>query len=367
MDPFPPRLATAAVWTGRGIELQQIPIPQPGAGETLVRIRLATICGSDLHTVAGRRPAPCPSILGHESVGEVVAIGAGSSAVLGDRVVWSVTVSCGNCHRCRSGRTAKCLTVRKFGHEPLDGPWPLSGGYADYALLPAGTTIVAVPTALPDSVAAPAACATATVMAAIEAAGAPAERVLICGAGMLGVTAAAVCADAGARVYVDDIDTHRQSAATEFGAQPDQGDAVDLAIDFSGATTAIQNALSRLDIGGTLVLAGSVTPSPPIEVVPENIVRNWHVITGVHNYEPHHLTRAIEFLDRTRDRYPWESVVAEPTGLHDLADGLHVTGRSLRAAVDPSRPPTAPFVDRDVLVRERRHSPEVSPSSPMPD
>ncbi|MGV0743691.1 zinc-binding dehydrogenase [Mycolicibacterium sp. XJ870] len=338
MDPLTPRVTLAAVWTGGpGVELQKVEIPELGDGDILVQVRLATVCGSDLHTVSGRRSAACPSILGHEAVGEVVGVGAGASAELGQRVVWSVTVACGECARCRSGFTAKCTSVRKVGHEPFDGDWPLSGSYAEHVVLPRGTTIAVVPEGLPDAVAAPAACATATVMATLEAAGdLDGRRVLIGGAGMLGLTAVAACAEAGADVQVVDIATERLDQALQFGGRPSDGGQVDVAIDYTGSTAAVAEALSRLDTGGVLVLAGSVTPGPSLVVDPEAVVRQWLTITGVHNYEPRHLHRAVEFLNRTRARYPWPSLVTPPIPLEDLASALHPppTGK-LRTAVAP--------------------------------
>ena len=236
MDTVPARVTRAAVWTGSGVDVQNVDLPELGDGETLVRVRLATVCGSDLHTVTRRRRAPCPSVLGHEAVGIVVAGGTRSIAV-GDRVVWSVTVSCGRCARCRSGFTAKCSSVRKVGHERFDGDWPLSGAYAEHVVLPAGTSMAKVPDAMPDAVAAPAACATATVMATLEAAGTVAgRRVLVIGAGMLGLTAAAALAEAGARVRVTDIDPERLEIVSRFGGTPDGGGSVDAAIDFSGSS-----------------------------------------------------------------------------------------------------------------------------------
>ena len=81
-----------------GFRLEEAPLPAPGPGEVLVRIRLATICGSDLHTLAGRRAAPGPCILGHEAVGEVCAQGAGREDLRpGERVTWSLCDSCGRC------------------------------------------------------------------------------------------------------------------------------------------------------------------------------------------------------------------------------------------------------------------------------
>lgn len=337
MDTLTTGLTRAAVWRGDRVDIIETPLPAVGPGELLVRVRLATVCGSDLHTVSGRRDSPCPSVLGHEAVGEVVGIGDGASAQQGDRVVWSVTVSCGDCDRCRRGVTAKCRRVRKIGHEPFDGDWPLSGGYASHIVLPRGTTVVAVPDALGDAVAAPAACATATVMAVVERAGhLSGRRVLVGGAGMLGTTAAAVCADRGAEVRIADRDVARVTQAIRFGACADDGENVDVVLDFTGSSDFLRDALSRLEIAGTLVLAGSVTPGPSLNVDPEQVVRRWWTLTGVHNYEPRHLHEAVDFLGRTVDRHPWSELVTSPLPLEQIEHALQpAPGTALRVAVAP--------------------------------
>ncbi|WLP92502.1 zinc-binding dehydrogenase [Gordonia sp. NB41Y] len=338
MDTLTTGLTRAAVWRGGSrIDIVEMPIPAPGPGETIVRIRLAMVCGSDLHTVTGRRQSPCPSVLGHESVGEVVAVGDGATAAVGDRVVWSVTVACGECDRCIRGLTAKCRHVRKVGHESFDSGWALSGGYAEHIVLPRGTAVVAVPEGLADAVVAPAACATATVMAAVERAGdLSGLRVLVGGAGMLGMTAAAVCADRGAHVLIADRNRSRLEMSARFGAEPDDGGAVDTILDFTGATEFIRDALSRLEIAGTLVLAGSVTPGPVLDVDPEQVVRRWWTITGVHNYEPRHLQEAVDFLTRTAEQYPWSGLVTAPVPLAEIESALQPTpDGKLRVAVAP--------------------------------
>ena len=286
---------------------------------------------------AGRRPAPHPSVLGHEGVGDVLVAGAGSGVTVGDRVVWAVTVSCGQCTRCRAGRSAKCFSVRKVGHEVLDGAWPLSGTYAQHIVLPSGTTFTQVPDDMPDVVAAPAACATATVVATLEAAGhLPGRRVLICGAGMLGATAAAVCVRAGAAVQMIETNEWRSQLAERFGAGPDTGGPVDIAVDYTGATSVVTAALCRLDVGGVLVLAGSVLPGPPVLVDPQTVVRRWLTITGVHNYEPRHLAGAIEFLDATKDVFPWPELVETPVPLAAIGTVISRAPReALRSAVLP--------------------------------
>lgn len=338
MDPIAPGVTRAAVWTGGpALELRDVTVPDLGDGDILVQIALATVCGSDLHTVTGRRRAACPSVLGHEAVGTVVAAGPNAAAAVGTRIVWSVTVACGHCARCRAGRTAKCLSVRKVGHEAFDGDWPLSGSYAEHIVLPSGTAVAVVPGHIPDAAAAPAACATATVMATVEAAGdVVGQRVLVIGAGMLGVAAVAAYVDAGAEVLVTDPDPARVELAGEFGATADDGAHLDAAVDFSGAGSAIAAALPRLGVGGRLVLAGSVMPGPAVPVDAERIVRGWLTVTGVHNYEPRHLTQAVALLDRTLGTLPWERLVAEPLPL-DHIDRAFVrpTGGRLRTAIRP--------------------------------
>ena len=177
-------------------------------GEALVEVELATICGSDVNTVRGARPAAAPLVLGHEQVGRVVAVGEGavrsdgSLLELGDRVVWSVTVSCGECDRCRRGLTQKCRSLAKYGHERVHRGWELSGSFATHVQLRAGTTVVRVSEQLPALVAAPASCATATAVAALDAASTRVRLdgtgVLVTGAGMIGLTVTALAIEAGA-------------------------------------------------------------------------------------------------------------------------------------------------------------------------
>lgn len=336
-----------ARWDGVGVPFRLVTTDHPTVlceGEVLVEVELATICGSDLHTVAGHRPAPTPTVLGHEQVGRVVAAAPGAPAGTGDRVVWSVTVSCGECTRCTRGLEQKCLRLRKFGHESIHSGWTLSGGFATHAVLPAGTTIVPVPADLPAAVAAPASCATATVAAMVAAAPPLAgRRVLITGAGLLGVTAAAMACTAGAEVTVCDPDPGRRRLATRFGAVHTVGPAdlpsgVDVAFELSGAAAAVTGCLDALDVGGHAVLAGSVSPGPAVPVSPERIVRNLLTVTGVHNYRPAHLRQAVAFLTANHDRYPFADLVGDRFGLADLDRAFTAAAGApaLRQAIDPA-------------------------------
>ncbi|WP_068257474.1 zinc-binding dehydrogenase [Janibacter corallicola] len=339
--------AEALLWRGgRDFEIVTVPLPDVGPGETLVRLTAATVCGSDRHTVSGRRPSPCPSVLGHEGVGEVVA-SEGGRTVAGDllrpghRVVFGVTRSCGHCAACRRGLSAKCATVTKVGHESFAGDWPLSGTYASHILLREGQAVSTVPAAIEDGAASTAGCAVATVMAVLERAGElTGRRVLVNGLGMLGLVAVAAARSRGAEVLAVDPAAGRRRLAESFapvggsegasgagGARPLAtsavvDDGVDVALEFSGTTAGVRACLDALEVGGSLVLAGSVAPAGTVEVDPEWVVRGWRTITGVHNYEPRHLQEAVAMLSRSGDTLPWDEALDGPVGALDLAAEL---------------------------------------------
>src|SRR5262245_60463308 len=142
----------AAVFSGTPgqIELRELPVPRPAAGELLVRILGCTICGSDLHTLHGRRQVPVPTVLGHEIIGEIALLGsdvphedlAGQPLRVGDRVTWSLVASCGECFYCQHDLPQKCETAVKYGHEALRPGRELLGGLAEHALLVPGTALV---------------------------------------------------------------------------------------------------------------------------------------------------------------------------------------------------------------------------------
>ncbi len=346
-----------ARWDGPGrpfTVVDGVTAAEPGPGEVLVRIDLATVCGSDLHTAGGRRTAPAPSVLGHEQVGTVLATGGevrcqdGSPVVPGLRAVWSVTASCGDCDRCARGLTQKCRSLFKYGHQGLDELAPLTGGFATHCVLRPGTAIVAVPDTLPDEVAAPAACATATVAAVIAEAGPlDGRRVLVAGAGMLGVTAIAMAVEAGAQVIAVDPDPRRRRQARQFGAceahERTTATDIDVALELSGHPDAVRTCLDALTIGGTAVLAGSVFPGPSVPLDPERLVRGLHRITGVHNYRPDDLRRAVDFLAAHHTTYPFAELVE---GDYDLGaldaafEGAQGAGAP-RQAVRPQAPAAA--------------------------
>src|ERR1043165_1066492 len=216
--------------TDRPLKIEQFPVADPKGAEVLVRTVCCSLCSSDLHTHAGRRQGPTPTVLGHEIIGRIEAFGPdaprtdfrGTPLAPGDRVTWTVAASCGTCFFCKEDLPQKCDHLFKYGHEQMSPQSPFVGGLAEYVLLKPGTASLRVPDQLSDALAAPANCATATVAAVLRCGGVAniARRtVLIFGAGVLGLTACAMARSAGARsVLVCDPDAERRARGADFGA-----------------------------------------------------------------------------------------------------------------------------------------------------
>lgn len=355
-----PPSALAAVFHGPGrpMTLDRFSLPELQEGEALVRIRCATLCGSDLHTYFGRRNGPAPSILGHEMVGEIAALGGGvtdfdgTALRVGDRVTWSMVWSCGRCFFCSRGRRPKCERLFKFGHEAIAPGHELTGGMAEYCHLQAGTSIFRVPNSIPDTVASPANCATATVAAVLRTTGPLAgETVVILGAGMLGLTA---CAMAGAaQTVVIEPDARRRDWAPRFGADHaidsgrsdtevsamvsklTEGRGADAVLEVSGQPDAVERGASLLRIGGRMILAGSVFPSRPVQFAAEQLVRRLIRIEGVHNYNPEDLAAALRFLGESRRPFAELVAVSFPLAEAERAIAYAEQQRPPRVALLP--------------------------------
>ncbi len=358
-------LARAMVFSGEPgqLTLREFALPRLEQGQILVRVLGSTLCGSDLHTIAGRRKAPLPTVLGHEIVGEIVDFGPGAPRLdlqgqplaAGDRVTWAIVAHCGCCPLCLRGLPQKCQRAVKYGHEPLRPGQELLGGLAEYCLLVRGTSVVRLADELPLAVVCPANCATATVAAALEAAGALAGRsVCVLGAGLLGLTACAMARSAGATEVISvDPSPQRRERAPQFGASaavaPEELAAVadarvgrlgfDAAIELSGSPTAFEAIHPLLGLGGTLVLVGAVYPAPAVSIAMEDLVRRQLTLRGVHNYAPRHLSQAVRFLESQFERYPLAELVERWYPLDQAAAAVAAaeTSGAVRIGVCPTR------------------------------
>ena len=336
--------ARAAIFdrAGEPFRIAELPLPERLAdGEALVEISLAAICGSDLHTVAGRRQEPTPCVLGHEGVGRVVAAGAGRKSWLGRRITWTSADSCGACPPCAEWRLPqKCERVFKYGHAALGEGCGLHGAYATHLLLRPGTHLVELPDDLPDSVAVSANCSLATMAAVTEDLPSPCRVAVVQGAGLLGLHGCALLRAAGVeRVIVVDIDARRLEQAAAFGGEPSASADVpsrsaDLVIEVAGAPQVVPEGLRMLRPGGHYFIAGMVHPDSAIQITGEAIIRGCVTLRGFHNYAPRHLDRAVAFL-REAQALPWASIVSPPLPLErlDEAFALAASRRWGRVAV----------------------------------
>src|SRR5262249_34830595 len=145
----------AVVFNGAGqpLELVRFLAPEPRGAELVVRVTCCTLCRSDLHTHAGRRAEPTPTVLGHEIVGRVEAFGPeaprhdaeGVPLSVGDRLTWAVAASCGSCFFCAEDLPQKCERPYKYGHQRVALERPTGGGLADCVVLVPGTFCLRVP------------------------------------------------------------------------------------------------------------------------------------------------------------------------------------------------------------------------------
>lgn len=347
MNSVLPATAKAAVYMAPGepMRLQEFAVPELKGSEVLVRVRCTTICGSDLHTFFGRRKSPAPSVLGHEMVGDIAALGPdgardvdGTLLAVGDRVTWSMVWSCGECFYCTHSLAPKCERLLKFGHEALRPGLNLIGGFAELCFLPERTAICRLPANVPDEVASPANCATSTVAAVIRHAGPLADaNVVIYGAGMLGLTACAMAKqECAAQVIAVETDPRRAELARRFGAgqildgrvgktdlvravkELTAGRGAEFVLEFTGVPEAMEAGVDLLRFGGRFVMAGATFPSRPIALDAEQVVRRMIRLQGVYNYEAQDLKAAVTFLSAAVERFPFAELVGRSFRLEEI-------------------------------------------------
>jgi propanol-preferring alcohol dehydrogenase len=245
------------------LEIQEIPVPEPGPGEVLVRIEASGLCHTAIHAAHGDwpvKPTP-PFVPGHEGVGRIEKLGPDVTArSLGQRVAiaW-LGSACGECRYCISGWETLCEQQANSGYS-------VNGAFAEYAVVPA-----AFATPVPDNVssadAAPLTCAGVTTYKAIKVANvAPAETVVVFGIGGLGHLALQYARIAGAFVIAVDVEDHKLELATRLGAdhvvnaaREDPVEAVqrlggaDVAVALAASSASFDQAFASLRRGGRLV------------------------------------------------------------------------------------------------------------------
>ncbi len=259
----------------RQLELTELPVPEPGPEEVLVRVAACGICGSDVHGYdgsSGRRIPPI--VMGHEAAGTVAATGKDVHGLAqGDRVTFDSTVYCGSCVNCSRGEVNLCDHRQVLGVSC--GDYRRAGAFAEFVAVPA-RIIYRLPENLSFAEAAMLEAVAVAIHAVSLAPIAPGSSALVLGAGTIGLLVQQALRAAGCeRVFVADVDSTRLKLSQELGATATLiagaqltphvqrltgGTGVDIAIEAVGRNETVAAAIDGVRKGGSVVLVGNISP-----------------------------------------------------------------------------------------------------------
>ena len=312
------------------VRVDRVPVPEPGPGEVLVRVRACGLCASDLHVVGGvTPPGHLPLVLGHEAAGDVAAVGPGVEGWLeGDRVLVLPAWACGSCGYCRVGRENLCRDLAVPGVD-------VDGSQATYALADA-RALTHVPRSVPVEQAAILADAVATPYHALKRAGvSQGVSVAVVGLGGLGMHAVQLARLAGAEHVVGvDVDPTNLERALLWGVDEvvDASDGqparavraltdggVDRALEFVGRPDTVDQATKMLAPGGRAVVVG--LHAGPLTALPEALlVQNELEVVGSFGSTRKDVDELVDLVDA--GRLDLSRSVTHRTDLDGFTDAL---------------------------------------------
>jgi threonine dehydrogenase-like Zn-dependent dehydrogenase len=352
-----PQTGVAAVVTAwkAPLELREFALTAPDAGALLVKVERATICGSDVHAwdgmLARSFDIELPIVLGHETVGSIVAFGdgprqdsVGTPLRAGDRVVWEHE-ACGHCYECTVlGLGTMCANRRMGFLMPAEQAPHFHGGFAEYAYVRPRAGRLRVPDDVDSEWAAAASCGLRTIVDAMQRVGEIDYRhsVVIQGSGPLGLFATAMAAlHNPKRLIVIGGPAARLEVAAEWGAdltidvgahpsaeerlalvqEATDGRGADVVLELSGARTAIGEGVQLAAVGGRYLVAGTVGGEAQ-PILGHLIARRNLTIIGSLGAEIDAYYRALEFLRGQRRRFDWDRLIGGRYPLSDATTAL---------------------------------------------
>jgi threonine 3-dehydrogenase len=280
----------------RGIWMRDIPVPEIGHNDVLIKIRRTAICGTDIHIYKwddwASNTIPVPLAIGHEFCGEVVECGSEVKGVeIGDRVSAEGHITCGVCRNCRAGRRHLCMNSVGVGVSR-------AGAFAEYLSVPA-FNVFRLPDTISDDMASildPLGNAAHTALS-FDLVG---EDVLITGAGPIGAMAVAICRYAGARhVVATDINDYRLDLARKMGAtvalnvtkgalddtmrELGMEEGFDVGMEMSGNPEAFRDMLRTMHHGGKVAILG--IPPKKMSIDWTNVIFKGLTLKGIYGRE----------------------------------------------------------------------------------
>ena len=343
------RMRVAMWYSNRDVRLEEIPVPEIGPGELLIRVEASGICGSDV--MEWYRLDRAPLVLGHEIGGQVAAVGEGVEGYgEGDRISAAHHVPCNTCHYCLSGHHTVCDTLRRTNFYP--------GGFAEYLRLPAINVDRGL-FLLPDDVSyqeatfiEPLACVLrGQRLARLK----PGASVLVIGSGIAGLLHIQLARITGAaRVIATDISDYRLKAAERFGAdavlkakedlpdrlcQLNQGRLADLVIVSTGAISAITQALKSVERGGTVIFFAPTAPGVTIPLsINELFWRNEVTLTTSYGGGPADYATALKLIQA--HAVPVQKMITHNLSLAETGLGFKLVNEaqdSIKVIIEPQR------------------------------
>lgn len=341
-------MRVAMYYNNRDVRLEEMPMPQIGPGELLVKVMASGICGSDV--MEWYRIKKAPRVLGHEIAGEIVEVGEGVEQYqVGDRVFVSHHVPCNTCRYCLNGQHTVCETLHTTNYDP--------GGFAEYLRVPRLNVDRGV-FLLPDEVSyeegafiEPLAC---IVRGQRVARLQPGQTVLVLGSGISGLLHIALAHALGAgRIVATDVNEYRLKAAQRFGVdvvlhaqedvparlrQANEDRLANLVIVCTGAFPAFVQALQAVDRGGTVLFFAPTEPGVDLPVPVNDLWRNGITLMPSYGGSPLDITVAIELI-RAR-RVPVGEMITHRLSLAETGLGFQLVaeaGESIKVIIEPHR------------------------------
>lgn len=347
---MPRGLTAVLVQPGTPLALETLPTPEVEPGGILVKNTAAAICGSDLHYWRNDDRYSGPDLRrvpGHEFTGRVHSLGRGVTTDSlrrplreGDRIAFPFFNPCNRCYWCLRGEHHACPHRQRRSLQFTLNEYPYcDGGYAEYYYLPPGHYAFKVPDVLPDEAVAPVNCALCQVLHGLDHVGMKfGDVVVVQGAGGLGVYAAAVAAEKGAsRVISIDgqrprLDLARQCGATDVIDMSEyptpesrvarvkdltDGRGADVVVEVVGVAAATLEGLDMVRVNGTYLDIGNIV-SHPLTLAATKVITQQITWRGLMHYDPWIVPAALDFLVRTRERYPLSRVVSHSFPLAEV-------------------------------------------------
>ena len=342
------RMRVAMYYNNRDVRLEEIPTPQIGPGELLVKVLASGICGSDV--MEWYRIKKAPRVLGHEITGEIVEAGKEvKNYKIGDRVFVSHHVPCNTCQYCLNGFHTLCDTLRTTNFDP--------GGFAEYIRVPRinvdrGVFVLPEEISFDDGVfIEPLACVLrGQRLAKLR----PGQSVFVIGSGISGVLHIALARASGAGwVMASDISEYRLKAAKQFGADEailakevntakireiNQGRLADLVIVCAGTISAYIQALQSVDRGGTVLCFAPLEPGLNFVFPFFDFWNDGITLLPTYGGSPYDITTAIELI--RAQRLPLREMITHRLPLKETALGFQLVAEakdSIKVIIEPQR------------------------------